>query len=78
MTAASNKYELPGVTDLVRGFLLNSSVNRVPRPLHVCILYELVPVIRIHINADGMHGQGRCTSATGFFSLEGNSEETFL
>lgn len=31
MTAAGNKYELAEVTDLVRGSLLNGSVNRVPR-----------------------------------------------
>lgn len=54
MTAAGNKYELPGVTDLVRGFLLNGGVNRVPCALRVCILYEHALVIRIHINADGM------------------------
>jgi len=78
MTATGNKYGLPGVTDLVRGFLLNGSVNRIPRALHVCILYELALVIRININADGMPGHGRCTSATGFFPLVGNSEETFL
>lgn len=77
MTAAGNKYELPGVTDLVRGFLLNGSVNRVPP--RVCILYELALVIRIHINADGMPPAAEGVhQQTGFFPFEGNSEETFL
>lgn len=76
MTAAGNKYELPGVTDLIRGFPIKRQCE--PCPSRVCILYELALVIRIHINADGMPGRGRCISATGFFFLKGNLEETFL
>jgi len=77
MTAADNKYELPGVTDLVRGFLLNSGANRVPRPLHVCILYELVLVIRIHIMQTGCTAKEGVHQQRDSFPLRGIQKRHF-